>query len=1026
MSRARFLLAVLWCCRVASGVDLPAAPDRNPSQFLFDVWQVEDGLEQNPITAVVQSRDGYLWLGTYTGLLRFDGVRVTVFDSATTPGLLNSRVTSLYEDPDRVLWIGHETGELTRLSGGEFRPMGRARGWVGGALEAISTDENGDLWLLNDTGLLFRPRDGHVVEVPGGGSGSRKASLSRERDGKLWVTANGNVATLSQGELAPFRFDDATGTNFFERVVPARDGGFWVMGSGRLRKWREGRWAADLGDCPCEQGFVTELLETRSGMLLAGTVRDGIYLLTPGAEPVHFARNNGLSHDWVRSLCEDHEGNIWIGTGGGLDVLRPRKVKMLNAPDGWQGRAVLSFVVRPEGDAWIGTEGAGLYHFQGDHWTNFTEASGLANLFVWSVLETRRHELFVGTWGGGLMVKKGERFESPGELSRITAPALALYEGKQGEVWIGTTTGLHRYEGGKLTWFAGKEQLVLPDVRAIVESPDGTLWFGMLGGGLGCLREGALKQFRKADGLSSDFVLALYAEADGTLWIGTSDNGLCRLRQGKFATISVEQGLLASIISQIAEDGAGNLWMGSHHGILRASKADLNRCADGEIKAVRCLSYGKAEGLASQKCSGGFQPGVCKTADGRLWFPTTKGLAIIDPGSFTTNMVPPPVVIEELIVEGQPVKIQGPKTADRGADAALQIPPGKQRFELRYTAPSFAAPDKVRFKHKLEGLESEWVEAGTKRIAQYSYLPPGTYKFQVIACNNDDVWNEEGAALAFRVLPHIWQAWWFKMALAATAAGAVAALTISVTRKRVRWKLEQLERQRALERERTRIARDIHDDLGASLTRITLLSQSVRSELESEHRAGADLDQIYSTARELTRSMDEIVWAVNPQHDTLDSLVTYLGRFAQHFLAAAGIRCRLDVPLHLPALPLTAEIRHNVFLAFKEALHNVVKHAQATEAHLSLELRPEGFMLVIADNGRGFTWPPGRNPATEPTDGQRLSGGNGLTNMQRRLEEIGGCCGWDTAPGEGTRAKLVVVVKAWARGVIKTDDSYSP
>jgi signal transduction histidine kinase len=647
---------------------------------------------------------------------------------------------------------------------------------------------------------------------------------------------------------------------------------------------------------------------------------------------------------------------------------------------------------------------------------------------VWSVLETRQHDLFVGTWGGGLMVKTGERFESPGELSRITAPAVALYEGKQGEVWIGTTVGLHRYEAGKLTWFAGKEQLVSPDVRAIVESPDGTLWFGMLGGGLGCLKEGALKQFSKLDGLSSDSVLALYAEADGTLWIGTSDNGLCRLRQGKFATISIEQGLLASIISQIADDGAGNLWMGSHHGILRASKADLNRCADGEPKSVRCLSYGKAEGLASLKCSGGFQPGVCKTADGRLWFPTARGLAIIDPGKFTTNTVPPPVVIEELTVEGQPVKFQGPKAADRGTEPAsiLQIPPGKERFEMHYTGLSFAAPDKVRFKHKLEGLESEWVDAGTKRVAPYSYLPPGTYNFHVIACNNDDVWNEEGASLSFRVLPHVWQAWWIRLALAVAVTGAVAAAAISGTRRRVGRKLEQLERQRALERERSRIARDIHDDLGASLTRITLLSQSVRSELESGHRAGADVDQIYSTARELTRSMDEIVWAVNPQHDTLDSLVTYLGRFAQHFLAAAGIRCRLDAPLDLPALALTAEIRHNVFLAFKEALHNVVKHAKATEVRLSLELRPEGFMLVIADNGCGFTGPPGQDPATELADGQRLASGNGLRNMQKRLEEIGGGCGWDTAPGEGTRAKLVVVVNAWARGVIKTDDSHSP
>ena len=414
MSRAIFLLAGLWWCGVVKGIDLPIAPGTDASQLSFAIWQIGGDLEQNPVTAVVQSHDGYLWLGTYTGLLRFDGVRVTAFDSATTPGLMNSRVTSLYEDRDGVLWIGHETGELTRMSGGGFQAMGRVRGWSGGALEAISADEQGDLWLLNDTGFLFRQRDGRKVEVPGGGSGSRKASLSRERSGKLWVTANGNATILDQGELRPFLFDGTNGDPFVARVVPARDGGLWVMANARLKKWNKGRWVADLGDCPCERGYVTDVLETRSGLLLAGTVRDGLYLLAPNAEPVHFSRNNGLSHDWVRSLCEDHEGNIWIGTGGGLDVLRPRKVAMLNPPDAWQGRAVLSFVVGPEGDAWVGTEGAGLYHYQGDHWTEFTEANGLSNLFVWSVLETRRHELYVGTWGGGLMVKQGDRFEVPG------------------------------------------------------------------------------------------------------------------------------------------------------------------------------------------------------------------------------------------------------------------------------------------------------------------------------------------------------------------------------------------------------------------------------------------------------------------------------------------------------------------------------------------------------------------------------------------------------------------------------------
>lgn len=1013
LSRAGFLFRVLWVYACGWGLALSGVYGGDAAKLSYDVWQVEEGLEQNPITSVVQSRDGYIRAGTYTGLMRFDGVRVTPFESATTPGLQNNRITSLYEDGAGVLWIGHESGDLSRFSSGEFRPAGRAPGWPGGAVETMAVDERGDLWVLSDLGMLVRMKDGHTVEPPGGASPSRKVFVSSERGGKLWITANGRVTTLEHGELEPFGFDGAQGTNFIERVVPARDGGLWVMGHGNLRKWREGRWVLDLGACPCELGFVTELMETRSGALLAGTLRDGLYLLAPGAEPLHFARTNGLSHDWVRSLCEDREGNLWVGTGGGLDVLRPRKVEMLNPPDDWHGCAVLSFIVRPEGDAWIGTEGAGLYHYRGGQWTSFTENSGLANLFVWSVLATRRGQLFVGTWGGGLMVEQGGRFESPGDLSGITAPVVALYEGKQGELWIGTTAGLQRYEAGKITWSAGKAELASPDVRAIAESPDGALWFGMVGGGLGRLKAGVLQQLRKPDGLGSDFVLALYPEADGTLWIGTADNGLCRLRQGKFATISAAQGLLANLISQIADDGAGNLWMGSHQGILRASKSDLNRCADGEVKSVVCLSYGKAEGLASQKCSGGFQPGVCKTADGRLWFPTGRGLAVIDPRNFTTNTVPPPVVIEELAVEGKPVKLPAPAIGDRSAGAAtLAIPAGRQRFDIRYTGLSFAAPEKVHFRYKLEGLEDDWVEARTRRSVEYSYLRPRSYHFRVLACNNDGVWSNEEASLAFTVLPRFWQTWWFQAGAGFVAVSAISLGVIELTRRRGRRKFERLERQRALERERARIARDIHDDLGASLTRISLLSQSARGELDDRPAAAADVDQIYATSRELTRAMDEIVWAVNPKHDTLDSLVAYLGRFAQNFLSTAGIRCRLDVPLHVPSWALTAEVRHNVFLAFKEALNNVVKHARASEVHISLELKPGGFMLVVADNGRGFAWDPQTGQTVLTADGSRAAAGNGLANMQKRLEEVGGCCGWDTAPGEGTRAKLVIVVKA--------------
>jgi signal transduction histidine kinase/ligand-binding sensor domain-containing protein len=1030
---ALFLAAIFHANSVrsanASSSEEPAP--RHP----YDVWPLDGNWQPNTVTTTIQTRAGYLWLGTYNGLVRFDGVSLKVFDSGNTDGLKNSRITSLYEDDGGIMWIGHETGELTRFAGHEFQPMPLPSTWPGGAIETIETDEKRDLWLVNDRGVLLRLRDGRIAEAPGGGATGKKAMIAREVTGRMWIAANGQVATLIDGKVVPFAFNDSADGDFYAAVLPSRDGALWVVRNGGVWKYRRGHWEPQLTNAPGAQTPATAMLETRDGTLLVGTLSDGLYWLMPGAAPLHFTRTNGLSHDWVRAVCEDHEGNIWVGTGAGLDTLRPRKVNMINLPGNGQGKAVLSFTTQRDGTAWIGTEGAGLYRYGGGQWTNYAEASGLNNLFIWSVCECGG-DLLIGSWGGGLLAKEGERFVARPEFEVVGGAIVSLFEGRHGELWVGTPTGVYRFENHKLTWSAGKDRLELCDVRAIAETSDGTVWFGMLGGGLGSLQHGMLTQLRKGRGMTSDFVQCLYADHDGTLWIGTADVGLARLKNGKITRIGSAQGLPSEVMSHIVDDEAGNLWIGAR-GIIRASKDDLNRCADGLVPSVSCLVYGRAEGLASSGCSGGFQPGARKAPDGSLWFPTAKGLAIIDPFVVTTNRAVPPIVIEELLVDGKPVEAKSPHGKSRGQ--VIKIPPGNQRFQIRYTGLSFAAPSEVRFKYKLEGLEKEWVEARTGRSADYSYLQPGAYTFHVIGCNNDGLWNESGATLAFTVMPAFWQTWWFRVGAVGAGAALVSVVALSLARRRLRARMELLERQRGIERERSRIARDIHDDLGASLTHITMLSQSVRGELSALPQAAADMDQIYGTARELTRAMDEIVWAVNPKHDTLDSLVTYLGRYAQNFLSHAGIRCRIDVPVQLPNWVVTAEIRHNVFLAVKEALNNVVKHAQASEARISLEMLPHGFLLLISDNGCGFylnggvELPAGhrdfgvsQSEESNPTERDaefdragnvesqrqtRIAAGNGLSNMRRRLEEVGGRCEWDTAPGEGTRVRLMIAIK---------------
>ena len=981
------------------------------SNFLFDAWRTEDGLPQNSVTAIVQSGDGYLWFGTYNGLVRFDGVHCTVFDNGTTPQMSSSRVTSLFEDASDNLWIGHETGDLTQFRYGSFTHVALPSGSPDGPIIAIDKDSEGTLWLLNKAGWLFSTNGAQLlISDKNSTNGPGVPSLARDVNGTLWVVRAGVVGSMKKGRLSPWLPGGKENTNYFQTAVASHAGGLWLVGNERIARWNGSGPVADLGPAPWGQSFVTALLETRSGDLLAGTLNEGLFLISPDGTQQQFTRSNGLSHDWVRCLCEDREGSVWVGTGGGgLNAMRRRTVEMVKTPDDWQGRALLSVSPGADNSVWVGTEGGGLYQLNGETPVTFGQTNGLANLFIWSVLEDRKHKLWVGTWGNGIFARQGESFQPPAWWPDPTAAVLALYQGRNGTLWIGAESGLGCFQNGQCSWLTRQDGLVLPDVRAISEDSEGVIWFGMSGGGLGRLQNGKLTQFRKADGLASDFVWSLLAEDNGTLWIGTFGGGLSRFLKGKFTTVSTSKGLPNNVICHIADDGRGNFWMSSYGGIFRVSKEELRQCADGTVKELNCFTYGKADGLSTLECSGGFQPSGCQTPDGRLWFPTSKGLAVVDPAQARINPLAPKVVIESVMVDGEPVALPSQEGAAAGQ---LQIQPGKQRFEFHCSGLSLIAPQKVRFKYRLDGSSEDWEQAGTRRVAYYGYLKPGEYTFHVTACNNDGVWNEQGAKLTLRVLPYFWQTWWFTVGMIVAGAGLVAGTARYITRRRLKQKMELLERQRALEKERARIAKDIHDDLGASLTRITLLSQSSRADLEDPHSAAADFDQIYVTARGLTQALEEIVWAVSPQHDTLDSLATYLGKFAQDFLSVAGVRLRLNVPMQLPAWPLTAEVRHNLFLAFKEALNNVLKHASATEVRVSLALTPSGFALSVDDNGRGFHPAEIGKSAVERADRDvtRLAPGNGLENMRKRLEEIGGVFELRSSPGEGTRVGFLVKV----------------
>ena len=992
-----FWLLTSWVAfsAVAAGADEP--------NYFTRVWQVEKGLPQNKVTAVLQTHDGYLWVGTYSGLARFDGMRFTVFDHKNTPSMGSSRVTSLFEAGDSTLWLGCENGEVATIKDGTFQPVIIRAAWPRRKICGIAADAAGDVWLLNEAGLLARARDGLVLS-PETGRATNLLSFARDNGGNIWVARDGRLSELDQGRLHTVYPDwPFTNSTYVQGICASGDGGLWVGNNRRIRKWKDDKWVQDLGAAPWAAAPLTSLVETKNGMLVAATANTGIFLLFPGTnEPTqHINRFSGFQADWITSVTEDRENNLWLGTGAnGLVELRQSPIQTVEPPDHWRGRAVLAVQPGRNGEMWIGTEGAGLYHYQNGDWINYGYTNFIGNSYVWSVAEDLAGQLWVGTWGGGLFVRDGDRFKFAPGMENLKLPVPALLPARDGSVWAGTSLGLLHCQNGTTNWFTEASGQSLADVRTMIEDHRGALWFGTAGNGLACLEHGHLREFRQGDGLSSDYIECLHFDESGALWIGTFGGGLCRWQNGHFSVIDREQGLPNSVIGDIEDDGHGYFWMSSHAGIIRASKAELNDCADGKTADVRCLTYGVNDGLPTIECSEGLQPAGGQTPDGRLWFPTSKGLVVVNPNEVRVNPLPPPMALEEMLIDDE---------LETNTAAPLVIAPGHNRLEFHYTGLSLVAPEKVRFKFRLEGLEKKWVEAGTKRAANYNFVPPGHYTFHVIACNNDGIWNETGVALPFTLLPHFWQTWQFHVLGGLLTVAAASGMVWFEMQRRMRRKLVWIERQREIELERARIAHDIHDDLGSQLTRITMLSESARSETDDAKQNAADLKNIYDTAREATKAMDEIVWAVNPKHDTLESLASYLEKFALDFLGAAGIRCRLDMPLQLPAWQLTSDARHNLFLAYKEALNNVAKHSAATEVQISLALEASAFELGVEDNGRGFDPQTARSRPSPQAD--RLTIGNGLENMHRRLREIGGVCEINSLPGTGTKVKFHVVLK---------------
>jgi len=959
---------------------ISAAAGSASAQYKIDSWTTEHGLPQGTVSGVVQTPDGFLWVITFGGLVRFDGVTFRVFNTVTNPELPNSRLTGVVVDRDGLVWIMTEDRMVMRFQNGRFwkadtPSLKTIRGFFLDADDRVviaSHTEDAVIW--QDGAFVPHPR-----HVPLGAAGMTNISVKP-------VHGDPQIQWYRDGRGLAHRFVGDRLT----RSVALPPGNVTEDRSGRL-------WMKDPqrgGDLLCFDGATVRSYSRKDGLIGVETLhtmedRDGtMWFVQPqglarfrDGRFTSFTKADGLPDTHIRSVMRDREGTLWVSTQGGLAQLTEQPIVTYTTRDGLTADNTYPILEDRRGDIWIGGW-PGLTRYREGAFQDFTPSLELSPILrpnIMSLMEDQEGALWVATLGQGIQRLKDGRVTTIIDAT-VDWNYYAMFQTRNGDVWIAGDRGAHRYHGGVMD-----PALPLGGSASVFhEDPRGVLWIGGVPG-LFRYEGGVVTQIGEHDGFSGKRVRAIRSDPDGTMWIGTYDTGLFRYRAGRFTRYTTAEGLPANGAFQILEDTQQRFWICSNSGIYRVARAELEAVAAGGRRTVTAVRYGRDDGMANQECNGLGRPAGIRASDGRFWFPTQGGVAVVNPAALATTL-PPPVVLLD-------AKVAGVSTSSLDR---IEIRSGSTSIEVQYTALTFVRPELAQFKYMMEGLETEWNDGGTDRTARYARLPYGDFRFRVIAANREGVWNEEGAGIDIIVVPPFWRTTWFMalmMALAATAAY-----------RGHRWRLAGIQRKQAVQQafarqlidsqelDRKRIASDLHDGVSQTLVVIRNWARVGAPATPPDSAAGRRLGEIAEAASQALGEVRNVVHDLLPLHLERMGLVEAMRDAATRVGDASGIAItsRFDAVDHL--LPPDTALK--LFRVAQEGLNNVVKHSCATEASLEVTLEPDHVRLAIQDNGKGF----------EPDDISPTSAGDGfgLVGMAERARMMGGDLTITSAPGRGT------------------------
>jgi ligand-binding sensor domain-containing protein/AraC-like DNA-binding protein len=732
-------------------------PTRSIDFLQHNMWTVENGLPMNTVMAITQTQDGYLWVGTEAGLARFDGVRFEIFNHENTPLFSSNLITSLLVDDEGTLWIASWGAGVIRYKNHAFDAITKKEGLLGNEVWTIMESVDDSIWIGSRTGLN-RIAGGEIstISLPEELSTRVVNYLLEDRSGRIWVGTNGGGLAWVKKRGEDFESEYiGMGGSKIATIFEDRKGAVWIgtMGNGLVRYWGNNRITFTRKN-GLSSNDIRCLFEDRFGNLWIGTYGGGINILAADDDHISvFPNQDEFNSDVILCFYQDREGTLWMGTGGsGLNSLRETKIITYTSKNGLSHNNVYGAFQDSEGRLWTGTKGYGVNYFQNNRFFTLTRWDGLSSDSVVCMAEDGAGSLWFGTLGNGVNRYRGGKFEAFDTRHGLSDNSTrAVYADPDGRIWVGTIDGgIHRFQNGKFTLAAD----VKFRVNTLLKDSRGDLWAGTFGTGLCRLKDGTVEVFDDRRGLSNNIVCCIHEDKEGTLWIGTA-KGFNRFQDGKFSQLYKKDGLPDDTVYWILEDYKEDFWISSNRGIYRLCRQEVAAFFNGRISQVKPSVYGTESGMRSIECNGANQPAGWRSRDGKLWFPTTNGLSVVDPINMGINKIPPPVEIEKIIIDGETYP----------ADQKVVTPPGKNNVEIHYTALSFIVPQKILFKYKMEGYDKQWLGPGNSRTAYYTDLPPGEYRFRVMASNSDGVWNDSGAWIELHLKPKFHQTLVFKILL---------------------------------------------------------------------------------------------------------------------------------------------------------------------------------------------------------------------------------------------------------------------